>query len=40
MTWRATTLGNHEFDEGCLELKECIKIATTPVLATNLDADW
>lgn len=39
MPWQAMTLGNHEFDEGCVGLKEFMKISTTPVLAANLEIE-
>lgn len=32
----AMTLGNHEFDEGCLELSRFIRQSPVPVLAANL----
>ena len=36
MPWDAMTLGNHEFDEGCLELARFIETLKIPVLAANL----
>ncbi|MBQ4133116.1 MAG: 5'-nucleotidase C-terminal domain-containing protein [Desulfovibrionaceae bacterium] len=36
MPWDAMTLGNHEFDEGCLELTRFIETLKFPVLAANL----
>ncbi len=36
MPWHAMTLGNHEFDEGCLELARFIETLKFPVLAANL----
>ncbi len=36
MPWDAMTLGNHEFDEGCLELYKFIDKLKFPVLAANL----
>lgn len=39
MPWQAMTLGNHEFDEGCLELSEFLKQVRFPVLAANLNPE-
>ncbi len=36
MPWDAMTLGNHEFDEGCLELSKFIETLKFPLLAANL----
>ncbi len=36
MPWEAMTLGNHEFDEGCLELARFIETLNFPVTAANL----
>lgn len=36
MPWEAMTLGNHEFDEGCLELTKFLERNPIPVLAANL----
>ena len=36
MPWDAMTLGNHEFDEGCLELTRFIDTLKFPVIAANL----
>lgn len=36
MPWLLTTLGNHEFDEGCEELAKFLKASKLPVLAANL----
>lgn len=36
MPWLLTTLGNHEFDEGCEELAKYLKASKLPVLAANL----
>jgi len=39
MPWDAMTLGNHEFDEGCLELTRFLDKLGFPVLAANLRAE-
>lgn len=36
MPWEAMTLGNHEFDEGCLELTKFLERSPIPALAANL----
>lgn len=36
MPWDAMTLGNHEYDEGCLELLRFMETLRFPVLAANL----
>ena len=36
MPWDAMTLGNHEFDEGCLELSNFMETLDFPLLAANL----
>ncbi|MBQ3893259.1 MAG: bifunctional metallophosphatase/5'-nucleotidase [Mailhella sp.] len=36
MPWDAMTLGNHEFDEGCLELSKFMETLEFPLLAANL----
>ncbi len=36
MPYDAMTLGNHEFDEGCLELSRFVEQSPFPVLAANL----
>ena len=36
MPYDAMTLGNHEFDEGCLELTRFLAALSFPVLAANL----
>lgn len=38
MAWQATTLGNHEFDEGCAALANFLGKTQLPVLAANLVA--
>ena len=36
MPWDAMTLGNHEYDQGCLELAKYLEEDPIPVLAANL----